>query len=165
MDESHVYLDGAQRLKTAVEAKFGAMFNYFIGTPLIMPPEAAYPVMIFQKVSGHVEVGASGADDLTEQILIQIIFNDKEGYGTPDDDDTVMRKIFTLVEGRDPTSGTYLADTIMYVIRKNLTLSSTVIDHAEDINYDVTTQQDQSTLAEAIITVKFSERIIVGSRT
>lgn len=165
MDDQNIYLDGAQRLKNVIELKFGAFFKaYFVGSPDVFP-EAALPCIVFQKVSGSVSVGATMTDDLTEQIMVHIMVNAKEGFGTSDDDDTMMRQLFTIVEGRDPANGNYLPTSIMYAIRQNLTLTQTVYNHDEQINYDVTPRQNQPNILEAIITVTIYEHVNVLNRT
>src|SRR5579885_1321814 len=109
MEDSQVYLDGAQRLKNVVESNFGTLFNaYFIGAPDAIP-EAAMPCVVFHKIAGKISTSQrTMTDDMVEQVLIHIIVNGKDGFGTPDDDNTVERQLFTLIEGRDPSTGNYL---------------------------------------------------------
>lgn len=165
MVDTNVYLDGAQRLRNVIRNQFGSTFKaYFLGSPEAIP-EAALPCIVFHKIAGQVTTGkATMSDDMTEQVLIHIILNGKDGFGAPDNDDTVERQLFTLVEGRDPQTGYYLPNTILYAIRHNLTLDSTVLDHAEDMNYSVAERDDQPTIYEAIITVSIQERITVLNR-
>jgi len=164
MDGQNVYLDGAQRLKNVVEGVFGQLFKaYFIGSPDVIP-EAALPAVVFQKVSGKVTLGPTMTDELTETVMAHFLVNGKDGFGTPDDDNTVMRQLFTLIEGRDPATGQYLPTSLMYAIRQNLTLDETVITHEETINYDVTPRVDQPTIVEAIVTVAIQERVLVPNR-
>lgn len=166
MEDSQVYLDGAQRLKNVVESNFGTLFNaYFIGAPDAIP-EAAMPCVVFHKIAGKISTSQrTMTDDMVEQVLIHIIVNGKDGFGTPDDDNTVERQLFTLIEGRDPSTGNYLQTTIMYAIRQNLTLSETVYNHEEEINYNVTQRPEQPNLMEAIITATIYEHVDVLNRT
>lgn len=166
MDDAQVYLDGAQRLKNVVEAQCGSLFKeYFIGVPDAIP-EAALPCVILYKVAGKISLSQrTGTDDLVEQVMIHIILNGKDGFGTPDDDNTVMRQLFTTVEGRDPQTGNYLPTSIMYAIRQNLTLGGSVYNHDEEMNYDVTPRPDQPNLVEAIITVTIYEHVTQLTRT
>lgn len=165
MDDSQVFLDGAQRLKNVVEAQCGSLFKaYFIGVPDAIP-EAAMPCVIFYKVAGKISLSQrTGTDDLVEQVMIHILLNGKDGFGTPDDDDTVMRQLFTTVEGRDPQNGNYLPTSIMYAIRQNLTLSGTVYNHDEEMNYSVTSRPEQPNIVEAIITATIYEHVTVLNR-
>lgn len=166
MDLGEAYLDGAQRLKNAIEGKFGKLFNaYFIGSPADIIPDAAMPAIVFQKVRGTVKISATQTDDLTEVVLVHLLVNGKDGFGSPDDDNTVMRQLQTLVEGRDPNTQDYLPTSIMGVIRTNLTIGETIINHDEEINYDVTPRPNQPTVVEAIITVTIYERVLVANRT
>lgn len=165
MDEAQIYLDGAQRLKNVVEQQCGSLFKaYFVGSPDAIP-EAALPCIIFHKIAGKISISTQTAtDDLIEQVLIHIIVNGKDGFGSPDDDDNVERQLFTMVEGRDPQTGYYLPTSIMYAIRQNLTLSNTVYNHDESLNYNVTERPEQPNLVEAIITATIYEHVLVVNR-
>lgn len=165
MDNAQVYLDGAQRLKNVVEAQCGSLFNaYFLGAPDAIP-EAAMPCIIFHKVAGKISLSdRTGTDDLIEQVMIHIMLNGKDGFGSPDDDNSVDRKLFTTVEGRDPQAGTYLPTSIMYAIRQNLSLGGTVYNHDEETNYFVAENPEQPNLVQAIITVTIYEHVRVDNR-
>lgn len=163
MDEEQAYLDGAQRIMKYVKQTFKDTFTYFIGSPDEIP-EDALPCLVVQKVAGQVSIGATNTDDLTEQIMIHILVNGKEGFNTPDDDDTVMRQLFNLVEARDPVTGSYKPTTLMYILRHNLTLGNTVINNDVETNYDVTPRAALPSIVEGIVIVTLYEKIYVLNR-
>jgi hypothetical protein len=78
--------------------------------------------------------------------------------------DTVAAALERQVEDVDRTTGGYLPDTLMYAIRHNLTLDSTIIEHSEKVNYAGTPRKDQPTVREAIITVTAQSRILDPNR-
>ena len=165
MDESEVYLDGAQRVMALTKQTFGNLFNsYFLGAVTVIPT-AALPSCIVVKTAGSFKVSATMTDDVTEQIMVHLLLNGLDGFGTPDDDNTIMRKLFTLVEGRDPTTGYFMPTSLMYALRNNLTLNSKIINNSVTTNYTVTPRTDQPSLVEGIITVTINERIIVPNRS
>jgi hypothetical protein len=165
MDEPQIRLDGAQTIRNLLLSTFGSVFTtYYIGAPGEIP-EAALPCVIIQRVHTSYRAGATMTDDVTEDIMVHILDNGKNSWGAPDDDDTAMRKLQNLVEGRDPVTGAPLKTSIIYALRQNITFTSTIIDNDIDVNYDVTTRPDAPTLVEAIITVKTVERVFLPNRT
>lgn len=158
-------LDGSQQIMNLIKAQFGTLFNaYFIGSPDVIP-DAALPCVIVQKRSASYKAGATMTDDKVEQISIHLLASGKDGFGAPDDDDTVMRQLQNMVEGADATTGQFLDSTIMGIVRKNITLSETIIDNAIEVNYDVTPRVDQPNIMEAAIVVTTVERVFLPNRT
>lgn len=166
MDESQVKLDGAQTIRNLLFSSFGNLFNsYFIGAPDLIP-EAAFPCVVIQRVHTSYRAGATMTDEVTEDIMVHVLANGKIGWGTPDDDDTAMRVLQNLVEGRDPVTGYLLSTSVIGTLRKNITFGSTIIDNEIEVNYDVTPRPDgQSTIVEAVLTVKTTERVFLPNRT
>lgn len=164
MDESNNKLDSSQVMMNMIKKQFGDLFNaYFIGAPDVIP-EAAFPCLVVQKTAASFTAGATMTDDKTEQIMIHVLANGKEGFGTPDDDDTVMRQIQNLVEGVDPASGQFLATSLMHVVRQNITFNDNIIDNSVEINYDVTVRPNQPSIMEAIVVVTTKERMLLPNR-
>lgn len=163
MDTDTVYLDGAERIMNLAKTTFGSLFTYYLGAPDIIP-ESAMPALIVVKVAGTVTVDATMTDLVTEQVMIHMMVNGKIGYGTPDDDDTVMRQLFTMIEGRDPVTGFFLPTSLMYALRFNITLGNAILDSDIATNYDVTPRPDQPTITEGLVVVTISERVLVPNR-
>lgn len=175
MQPSIQYPDAAQRIMQLMKSTFGPegkIFNaYFLGVPnnFIMPA-AAYPVLIVQKASGEFRVGPTMADDITENVYIHIVVNTSTGIGAPQDDNTVMRQLQTLVEGRDPSTGYLLPTSVMYALRTYITLQSDNVPGIVPINnnvritYDATQQSKSLNTREAVIDITVDERQIVLNR-
>ena len=175
-DDQQLYPDAAQRIMTLMKNAFGPegeVFNaYFLGLPNdTLIAEDAFPCMIVDKVVGTYKVGPTMTDDITEDVYIHIMVDVKTGFGRPEADNPVKRQLQTLVEGRDPSTGSLLPGTVMYAVRKNLTLNSPTaanlptINNEVHISYDAPKRPDMPETREAIITITVSERQIIGVRS
>lgn len=176
-DDQQLYPDAAQRVMTLMQNTFGPagqVFNaYFLGLPNdLVIAEDAFPCMIVDKVTGTYKVGPTSADDITEDVYIHIMVDVKTGFGRPEDDNPIKRQLQTLVEGRDPTTGALLPTTVMYALRKNLTLNSPTpavnlptINNDVHISYDAPKRPDMPETREAILTIEVTERQVIGVRS
>lgn len=165
-DSQNEFILLTERIKAMLEKTFGSVFKvYYLGGP-DMIPEAALPCVIIDKVGSKLTAdgAATMTDDRTEQVLVHMLVNGKDGFGTDDSEGTVAHQLETLVEGIDKTNGQYLPNTILYAIRQNLTLDSSIIDHSEDVNYAATTRTDQPTIREALITITAISRVFAPNR-
>lgn len=165
MDEQIAEIDSAQQLMDLCKAQFKDTFNaYFIGIPDALP-QGAMPCLIIQKLREKIIAGPTMADDVLASISVTLLVDGKEGFGSTDDDDTVMRKLQNLVEAKDPTTHTYFATSLMGIVRKSITLKNHVLDNEVEINYDVTPRPNQPSIMEASIIITTKERIYVVNRT
>lgn len=161
--ESQQHLDGARLLYDVTRETFGDTFKaYYIGTP-DMIPEAALPCVIIQKISGQFESSATGTDDRTEQVLIQVFASGKSGFGAPDSSDTVMQQLIDRIEAID-ANGNFKTTSFMSMLRRHLTLNDSVINNDVVINYDIEQSPDQPNIYEAIITVTLYRRVYITDR-
>lgn len=141
---------------------------YFLGSPTMIA-EAAYPCCIvqFQTSSNTVTNAPTGTDMVGELITIHFLENSKDTAGASDSEETSIRKLYNTIQGRDPSTGWYRADTALYALRTHLDLNTrttgyrNVIDHDIETNYQVVPRKDQDTIIEAVITVVTRERIPV----
>lgn len=165
-ENENTYALLTERLRDALRASFGDLFHeYFLGGPELIP-EAALPCIIIDKISTKVTAdgAATMTDDRTEQVLVHLLVNGKDGFGADDSEDMVAHQLELLVEGVDARDNQYLPSTILYAIRQNFTLNSTIIDHSESVSYATTTRKEQPTIREALITITALSRIFAPNR-
>jgi hypothetical protein len=154
----------SDRLINAMKANFGDLFvAYFNGAPELIA-ESALPCLIVQPLSGKGSVGATMTDDVTQQTMIHILANGKDGFGSSDDNDSIMHYIEKLVQGVDPVTGEYSQNSVLHVLRQNITLNTTIIDSDVAWDYNVTPRTDQPSIMEAIVTVTTTERAYLANR-
>lgn len=160
-----VYLDGAQRITKILKDTFGDVFKkYFIGAPNVIP-EGALPCVITQKVAGRFKVGGTMSDDGTEQIMVHVLANGKDGFAAPTDDNTVMRQLFEQIEGINPVTGEFKTTSFMHALRTNITLDGYSTNFDVDVNYDATPRPEQPTIYESVIMITIDHRVLVPNRT
>ena len=157
-------IDSVKRL---LESTFGDFFRaYFEGDPIDIP-QSLLPCLVIEKLNGPVNQTATGLDNNYSNILIKVIFNKKDDFGAQGGDvDLTERKIRHIIEGRDPETGGWLPNTIMYVIRHNITLDGTVVENnSVDVSYDVDFRPGDNITSEGYVTFTVREHVIVNSRS
>jgi hypothetical protein len=172
MTNQQLYPDAAQRILSIVQAACGDIFKaYYLGLPdNFMPPSAAFPLVIVDKVSGTYQVGATGSDDITETVYIHIMVDIKTGLGAPDTDNPVKRQLQTFVEGRDPNTGLLSPTSLLYALRTHLTLNSAVVPGITTINNSIHIAYSEGhykglpETRDAVIEVEVTERQMVPNR-
>jgi hypothetical protein len=166
MDEQQVYPDSLARIQTLVRDTFEDIFlAYYEDDPIIIPKNN-FPCIITEKVAGNVsQKGArTGSDLISEKIMIRLVMDKRDDIGKSDDYDMTKRRLRRLVEARDPTTGYFQPDTLMYVLRTNISLGSTIIDQDIDINYDLQPRPERQVTAEAIITIVTRQQVTIPNR-
>jgi hypothetical protein len=159
------FKDTVTHISELLQETFSGYFNaVYEGLPSSTPPEAAYPLLIVHKMDSGYEVGATMTDDFEEVILIVVMENRMDEVGSDMLVDTTMRKLEQKIEGKDPQTGGFKQGTLMYALRNNLTLDTTVIDSSAAISYNGTQQTGGAFLAEADIRLTLTERVSVANR-
>jgi len=148
-------------LKTQFKDYFHA---YYFGDPIMIPAEEMPCVVVYKK-SGAVGFGYTGSDENTEEIIIQVVTNKKDEIGNPAKEYTAHRKLMELIEGRDATTGEYLANSIMGVIRKNTTFGNTIINQIVRPEYVIDMRDKDTFTNECSIRLEITETILVSNRS
>lgn len=166
MNDNAYKLTAVDKVKSLLKAQFGDYFKaYFEGDPVDIP-ESLLPCVVVQKLNGPVDQTMTGIDNLRSAILIKIIHNKKDDFGAPSDDvDLTERKNRRIIEGRDATTGYYLTNSIMYILRHNFTLDNTVVENEIDIAYDLDVRPNDIITTEGYVTINVEEQVVVSSRS
>lgn len=161
------YKDPSQRILELMKTtlKESPINMYYLGSPDEIA-EAAYPCLVVQPMNAKVsfENAPTNTDNAGEEINIEVYFNAKDDYNSSSDQDTTMRKIYQLIQGRDPATGQWMAGTIMYALRTNITLENLNLDQEVDVTYDVQPRPEQPTIMIGIVTVVIRGRVTVLNR-
>lgn len=160
----------SDRIMDLLRERFGAYFTtYYIGTPEQIP-EAGLPALIIQTSRGSTDVDATMTDVVSEETIINVVANSKDGFAAGDDNDNVMRQLQMLVQRIDPTTGSFSDSSILGVLRSNLTMDSTIIDSTLQWDYGQNPRVNQDndplpSLCEAVISVTTTQRVLIPNRT
>lgn len=160
-DTTTYYKDIPKQIYELLADNMGDMYQYFLGSPLSLSRDA-YPCVAVQSVgSSTTAKGApTGFDDITENINIYVMKLDQDSTASTGTTDTIMRNLYNSIEGRDPATGQYMTDTVQYILRTNINIGATTIDHDISVNYDVARENDKN-VAIAIVTVSATARVPV----
>ena len=128
--------------------------EYYEGDPII---PRNFPCLIVSEPVTSEDTGATGFDEITHEILIQVVFNKKDEIGKPANEATVDNEIDYIVQGRDETTGEYLPQTIKGVLRTNFTLSGLAVENVSRLRKGVIPRSEQLMTAEGHIECTITE--------
>lgn len=174
MAQEQYFSDSVDRILAYLEGGLGSQFHrYFEGDPLYIP-SSLLPSICVIKLSGQTRPSATGTNNLDEKILIKVVYNKKDDYGSNFADDKVdftERKLRRLVSARDPITKQFLNGTIFGILSTNFTLGDQVLDMtlSDDyaVDYRPVTANPKGELMmtqEAYVTVDLTMRVIVEPR-
>lgn len=156
--------DIVPRLRILFKEAFGDFFKeYYEGDPLEIPA-AAFPCIVVQKNRARIRLDATGTDLLESEVTISIIYNKSEDFGARSDKDLTEQKLREKIEGRDPVTRQFLPDTIMYLLRTNITLGQTKLSLDADWEYSYVERINNIVTSEATIQIISTDRILVTNR-
>jgi hypothetical protein len=161
----NVYADDAAIvILKLMKESFGTKFKaYYEGDPVLIPRDSL-PCIIVENIQTRVEQDATSTDKLSEQLQIKIVYDKMPDLGASDDFDTTERNLRRIVQGRDSVTGYFHPSTVLYVLRKNITLKGLALDSQIDVEYDVQPRPNQTVTSEAKVSIIVTERVIVPDR-
>jgi hypothetical protein len=167
MDGIEYYGDGSARVLDILKNTFGDYFHaYFDGEAI--PSESVLPCVMVTSSKAAITAGATGTDDIAEEIMIMVSLNRKDDLGASPDQDLTEYKIRHLVMGQDPTTQQFVTKSIMGALRTNFTLNDgLVIDNTIEIDFAPNvrgTIDNPINTMEAYITLRLSRLAIVPTR-
>lgn len=164
-DDSALYAqDSITRLLALLRAQFGDDYTYYEATPATPPAASEYPVMMVQKMSGTAAVGPTSTDEVTEEITLTIMLNKADDIGSANEKTTTLRHLQNIIEGQDPVTKYYRADTVLSVMRTFLTMEEWLINSSVNIGYGQIVNRNAPTVAVGNVKCQMWRRVIVPSR-
>lgn len=165
-DSQQLYAeDSVSRLIKLFQSQFGTYFTtYYEATPSKIPPKDCYPLIIVQKMKSTAKIGPTSTDDVMEGIAISVWLNMADDAGSANVRTTTMRKLQNKIEGLDPVTFDYKADTVLYALRHFLTLTEWLIDSDVSVDYRQHQSKQMPTISACDIVVNTQRRVIVNNR-
>lgn len=152
-------------IRDLFKTAFGDHFRmYRVGDP-ILPAQSELPAVFISETSVSFKQDATGYDLITHNILIQLVHNKKDELGKPVDGNTLDTILDNEIYGRDPSTNEYLPNTLMGVLRKNLTLGNLSIETISDAKKGVVARPQDMITAEAQVSVQVTELQPVNNRS
>lgn len=166
LDGPTYFADGCARILELLKDTFGTsgpIRTYYNGE-LEEIPESSLPCIMVSEGLGLIEDGATGQDDITETVRIIIAMNKKDDIGAAPTDDLVEFKLRKLVKGQDPTTKEYLPQTIMYALRKHITLNDASVGMSVQTDFGPNIRGVNTFVHEAYIDVTIGRHASVPNR-
>lgn len=164
MDNQQAFKDSVTRILELLRGTFGGQFKAFYEGDPIQIPDYMLPCAIVEKIAGNINLDATGTDMIVEQLMIKMVMNKRDDMGAAPEIAFTERKLRLLVEARDPITGYFIPESLMYILRTNITLGGAVLDSDMDVNYDVNPRPEEMYTSEAQILITIRERVIVPNR-
>jgi len=136
--------------------------SYYFGDPLLIPA-SNLPAIIVSKKSSNISHGATGLDNADKVYTVKLVFNKKDELGKNPNEVAIQRTMADIIEGVD-TSGNWVSNSIMGVLRKYFTLGDTIEDQLINIEYFLTERGDLIT-EEADININIIDFVNVPNRS
>lgn len=162
------YKDGVARILELLKDTFGDQFKaYFNGQPEEIG-DSQLPCIMVSESSGSVESDATGVDLITERILIILSANRKDDIGADPQTQLTEFKLRKWVKGQYPEGhslqGQYLEETVMYAIRKHITMNDAVLSSDIETDFGIIQRGEDTFTQEAYVTVTVKRLAAVPSR-
>ena len=143
---------------------FGDQFRlYRVGDP-IQPGQSQLPAIFVTETQLKVNQGATGMDELVHSLEIQIVFNKKDELGNPNEGNTLDTIIDNCIFGVDEDTGEYLPNSILGLIRKNITLGGLSFDTQVEVRKGIVPRPQEMLTAEGQVDITVSEFQVVNNR-
>lgn len=136
---------------------------FYFGDPLHIP-SSMLPTVAVDLLSGESPQGATGHDEQRETLVIKVLVDKRVDLNKSPGEVVALQNLIKYVEELDETTGQYKTDTIIGILRKNLTLEKTSIGHDISWEYSVVEREDILT-AECWITISVDKIIEVPNRS
>jgi len=166
MEDSTYHPDGVERVIALLKDTLGAEnYTYFKGE-LLNTPSKMLPACMVTVPKVQIRSGATGQDDIVEQILIIIVLNKMDDVNGSQDTDLTEYRLQKIVYGQDATTREYLPNTVMYALRKYFTMKSDTVDNSIDVEFSPNARGETTIIPtqEAYITVTIGRKAMVASR-
>lgn len=163
------YKDGVARILELLKDTFGDQFRaYYNGNPEEIPA-SMLPCVIVSETTGVIESGATGTDDILETVIISLVMNKEDDMGSDPEKDLTEFKLRKLVKGQYPQghakAGQYIENTVMYAIRRYITMQDSVLNSRIETDFDVNVRGEDVITQEAYVVVTLERMAYVPSRS
>lgn len=139
-------------------------FKFFrIGDPISFA-ESLLPALFISESETAYGFGPTGHDEITHRLTIQVVYNKKDEVGNPKEGASLDETMDALIQGRDETSGDFLSNTILGVLRRNITLGSLAINSQSTVRKGVIPRSENLLTAEAHIDIVVTELQSIANR-
>jgi len=142
----------------------GTFRTFREGDPLIFPASMLPALFISEPKTSYAQ-GPTGYDEITHNILIQVVFDKKTEFGAPAGVATLAQTIELTMQGRHPTTGVLMLSTVMGILRTNLSIGDLMIEQIGDVEKGYIPRSEELETEEAHVRLTLSELQSVPNRS
>lgn len=159
----------SQSIVDLLKQKLGsAIFkSYYDGDPWAIP-QSLLPAVAVVKESEEFLAGPTGMDLRRSVITVKVIFNKKDEFGKDPAGANIQRRMENIIAGLDPSTGEVSQSSILGIMRKHFTVDTgsgpLVLDQLPSVDYGVVPRPDDVITAEAHVTLRFDQHVVVSGR-
>jgi hypothetical protein len=141
------------KIRELLKNKFqGKVKTFIIGNPMLVP-ESSLPCLSIHPVSTETTIADTGRDLSTHTIEVRLIINASLEVQGKRDQLVGIQLLTETIEERE-TSGKLKSDTILNILRENLTLGDNwLIGNVSSVQYVFEQRGEQFFTKEAVITL------------
>lgn len=164
--DNQYYEDGVQRVLRLMKDTFGDYFKAYFNGELLNVTEEFLPCIMVTTSTAQVVSGPTTADDIVETVIVIIVENKKDDIGADAETDLTDFRVRKLIMGQDPATAQYLPNTVLYAIRKHLTMGNDTLQSDTTVDFTPNTRGATQEIAtqEGYVTISIKRRIYVPSR-
>lgn len=142
----------------------GYFKSFYYGDPLKMAI-SSLPAVVVQLTKTQVVAGPTGMDAIQETIEIILMYNKRNDFGKNDKEATSARRLEEFAQGNDPTTSLYSANSVLGIIRQQITLEDYIVSQDVSIEYNTGIRPEDTLTGEARITMVVKRLVQVNGRT
>jgi hypothetical protein len=144
--------------------KNGPFKEFREGDPIIFP-RSMLPALFISENKTHYDQGPTGHDEISHEVIIQVVYDKRTEFGAPDGIATLDRTIELIMQGRDSVTGELLPSSILGILRKNLSVGSLMIDQIGDVDKGIVPRSEDLDTAEGQVRLTLTEIQSVSDRS
>lgn len=166
--QTNYYRDGVARVIEILKDVFSDYFHAYLEGNSDELPESLLPCVMVTTTDGVIASGATGTDDIGEEIQIRVVISEKDYLGADETTDAADLAVRRLVMGQYPEGHAkakqYIEPSIMFALRKYFTLDDGAVHNRVAFNFYPGQRGEQVFTREALLTLSIERMALVPSR-
>lgn len=142
----------------------GLFKAFYVGDPLAIP-QSQLPCLCIVCEQSKYAFGATGHDEVEYRVQIKAVFNKKNFFNKSPQEYVLEQTVKRIIEGRDEATGRLQNNTLLGILRRNVTLEPSIFQQEVTVSYLLANQRQQDLITyEAIIEFSVRGMIEVDDR-
>lgn len=161
-DDTAFFKTPVERILENMEETFGDDFRGYYDGLMDDIPESLLPCIMASSIDIDTSSANTAQDRLDENITIVVAINKKDHIGVMGETNLADKYLRNIVIGQDPSTGQYLEQTVMNILRTRFTLDHTIVDNLIRIEFSPNERGEKVFTQEAFITLTVRRNVLVS---